>query len=140
MLFSPRAAHFRRARAAQRTRVELALIAEVRNGRRKNAKKERLEKKDPTAAVSEPVKPIVYYIDPNTPKKWIPWLKKGIEDWQPAFEAAGFKNAIIAKEAPMDGEWSAQDARYSVVDWLPSTTENASSAERGVSAAVSETA
>src|SRR5438876_1968958 len=86
----------------------------------------RLEKKDPTAAISEPVKPIVYYIDPNTPKKWIPWLKKGIEDWQPAFEAAGFRNAIIAKEAPMDGEWSAQDARYSVVDWLPSTTENAS--------------
>ena len=86
----------------------------------------RLEKKDPSAAVSEPVKPIVYYIDPNTPKKWIPWLKKAIEDWQPAFEAAGFKNAIIAREAPMDGEWSAQDARYSVVDWLPSTTENAS--------------
>jgi hypothetical protein len=86
----------------------------------------RLEKKDPTAAISEPVKPIVYYIDPNTPKKWVPWLKKAIEDWQPAFEAAGFKNAIVAREAPMDGEWSAQDARYSVVDWLPSTTENAS--------------
>ena len=86
----------------------------------------RLEKKEPNAAISEPVKPIVYYIDPNTPKKWIPWLKKGIEDWQPAFEAAGFRNAIIAKEAPNDGEWSAQDARYSVVDWLPSTTENAS--------------
>ena len=58
----------------------------------------RLEKKDPSAAVSEPVKPIVYYIDPATPTKWVPYVKKGIEDWQPAFEAAGFKNAIIAKE------------------------------------------
>jgi hypothetical protein len=46
------------------------------------------------------VKPIVYYIDPATPTKWIPYLKKGIEDWQPAFESAGFKNAIIAQEAP----------------------------------------
>ncbi len=60
----------------------------------------RLEKKDPSAAMSEPVKPIVYYIDPATPTKWVPYLKQGIEDWQPAFEAAGFKNAIIAKEAP----------------------------------------
>jgi hypothetical protein len=87
----------------------------------------RLEKKDPNAAVSEPVKPIVYYIDPATPTKWIPYMKKGIEDWQPAFEAAGFRNAIIAKEAPRDDpDWSAEDARYSVVRWLPSTTENAS--------------
>ena len=46
------------------------------------------------------MKPIVYYIDPATPTKWVPYLKKGIEDWQPAFEAAGFKNAIIAKDAP----------------------------------------
>jgi hypothetical protein len=89
----------------------------------------RLEKKDPTAAVSEPVKPIVYYIDPATPKQWIPYLKRGIESWQPAFEAAGFKNAIIAKEAPTaeeDPKWSPEDVRYSVVRWLPSTTENAS--------------
>ena len=60
----------------------------------------RLEKKDPNAALSEPVKPIVYWIDPATPTKWVPYLKKGVESWQPAFEAAGFKNAIIAKEAP----------------------------------------
>ena len=60
----------------------------------------RLEKKDPTAAISEPVKPIVYYVDPATPTKWIPYVKKGIEDWQPAFEAAGFRNAIVAREAP----------------------------------------
>ena len=89
----------------------------------------RLEKKDPTAAVSEPVKPLVYYLDPATPKKWVPYLKKGIESWQSAFEAAGFKNAIIAKEAPTpeeDPTWSPEDLRNSVVRWLPSTTENAS--------------
>ena len=89
----------------------------------------RLEKKDPAAALSEPVKPITYYIDPATPKKWVPFLKKGVESWQPAFEAAGFKNAIVAKDAPtpeQDPDWSAEDARYSVIRWLPSTTENAS--------------
>jgi hypothetical protein len=89
----------------------------------------RLEKKDPTAALSEPVKPIAYWIDPATPAKWVPYMKKGIESWQPAFEAAGFKNGIIAKEAPspaQDPDWSPEDARYSVIRWLPSTTENAS--------------
>ena len=89
----------------------------------------RLEKKDPNAALSEPVKPIVYYVDPATPTKWVPYIKTGIENWQPAFEAAGFKNAIIAKEAPsqeQDPDWSPEDARYSVIRWLPSTIENAS--------------
>ena len=89
----------------------------------------RLEKKDPNAALSEPVKPIVYWIDPATPAKWVPYMKKGIESWQSAFEAAGFKNGIIAKEAPspeQDPDWSPEDARYSVIRWLPSTTENAS--------------
>jgi len=89
----------------------------------------RLEKKDPNAEISEPVKPIVYYVDPATPTKWVPWIKKGIEDWQPAFEAAGFKNAIIAKEAPSKAEdpyWDPEDARYSVIRYLPSTIENAS--------------
>jgi hypothetical protein len=89
----------------------------------------RLEKKDPTAEISEPVKPIVYWIDPATPKKWVPYMKKGVESWQEAFEAAGFRNAIIAKEAPtaeQDPEWSPEDARYSVIRWLPSTIENAS--------------
>jgi hypothetical protein len=87
----------------------------------------RLEKKDPNAEVSEPIKPIVYYVDPATPSKWAPYIKKGIEDWQPAFEAAGFRRAIIAKDAPKDDpEWSPEDARYSVIRWLPSTIENAS--------------
>ena len=88
----------------------------------------RLEKQDPSAELSEPVKPIVYYVDPATPPKWIPFIKRGIEAWQPAFEKAGFRNAILAKDAPSpaeDPEWSAEDARYSVVRWLPSTIENA---------------
>jgi hypothetical protein len=89
----------------------------------------RLEKKDPNAEMSDPVKPIVYWIDPATPKKWVPYMKQGVESWQEAFEAAGFRNAIVAKEAPtpeQDPEWSPEDARYSVIRWLPSTIENAS--------------
>ena len=89
----------------------------------------RLEKQNPDAAVSDPVTPITYWIDPATPTKWVPYLKQGIEAWQPAFEAAGFSNAVIAREAPSpeeDPDWSPEDARYSVVRWLPSTTENAS--------------
>ena len=104
-------------------------IDEQRAAERRFITRWRLEKKDPNAAISEPVKPIVYYVDPATPAKWIPWIKKGIEDWQPAFEAAGFKNAIIAKEAPSkeeDPNWDPEDARYSVIRYLPSTIENAS--------------
>jgi hypothetical protein len=89
----------------------------------------RLEKKDPTAALSEPVKPIVYWIDSATPSKWVPWMIRGVEDWQKAFEAAGFKNAIIAKLAPtpeQDPDFSPEDVRNSVIRWLPSTIENAS--------------
>jgi hypothetical protein len=104
-------------------------LDEQRAAERRYITRWRLEKKDPNADVSEPVKPIVYYVDPATPTKWIPWIKKGIEDWQPAFEAAGFKNAIIAKEAPSkeeDPNWDPEDARYSVIRYLPSTIENAS--------------
>ena len=88
----------------------------------------RLEKKNPDAAVSDPVKPIVFYVDPATPTKLVPFVKKAVEDWQPAFEAAGFSNAILAKEAPSkkeDPDWDPEDVRYSVIRWLPSTTENA---------------
>ena len=88
----------------------------------------RLEKKDPNAELSEPVKPIVYYIDSATPSKWVPYMKRGVESWQKAFEAAGFKNAIIAKLAPTPEEnpnFSPEDVRYSVIRWLPSTIENA---------------
>ncbi|MCM4157721.1 zinc-dependent metalloprotease [Gramella sp. AN32] len=76
----------------------------------------------------EPVKPIVYYLDPATPIKWRPYFKKGIEDWNVAFEEAGFKNAIIAKDPPTkeeDPEFSPEDVRYSVVRYVASTTRNA---------------
>lgn len=89
----------------------------------------RLEKKDPNAAMSEPVKPIVYYIDRATPTMLVEYTKRGVEKWQKAFEVAGFKNAIIAKMAPSakeDPDFHPEDARYSVIRWLPSTVENAS--------------
>ncbi|NOT34487.1 MAG: zinc-dependent metalloprotease [Candidatus Eisenbacteria bacterium] len=82
----------------------------------------RLEKKDPTAALSEPVKPIVYYIDRTIPEKYRPYVKAGIEGWQKAFEAAGFKNAIIAKEAPADDpDYDPGDIRYSTIRWITSS-------------------
>ncbi len=76
----------------------------------------------------EPKKPIVYYVDRATPEKWRPYIKQGIEDWQVAFEAAGFKNAILAKDPPSpeeDPEWSPEDVRYSVVRYLASPIPNA---------------
>jgi len=86
----------------------------------------RLEPKDPNAAVSDPVQPIVWYIDPATPAKWVPWLIKGVEMWQPVFRAAGFSNAITAKVAPVnDPNFDLDDARNSTIRWLPSTIENA---------------
>ena len=92
----------------------------------------KLEPKDPVAYAKgklvEPVKPIVYYIDPATPEKFVPYFIQGIEDWQVAFEAAGFKNAIIAKRAPTkeeDPDWSPEDARYSTVRYVASETRNA---------------
>ena len=90
----------------------------------------RLEPSDPAAyargEVVDPVQPIIYYIDPATPEKWVPYLKQGVEDWQVAFERAGFSNAIIAMDAPDDPDWSAEDARYSVIRYLASDVQNAS--------------
>lgn len=77
----------------------------------------RLEKKYPSQAMSEPIRPIVFYIDPETPPQWRQSVRQGIEAWQPAFEAAGFKNAIIAIEPPNDPSWSRNDVRNSVVLW-----------------------
>ena len=76
----------------------------------------------------EPKKQIVYYVDRATPEVWRPYIKQGIEDWQVAFEAAGFKNAIIAKDPPSkeeDPDWSPEDVRYSVVRYLASPIPNA---------------
>ena len=92
----------------------------------------RLEPKDPAAyargELVEPVKPIVYYIDPATPTRWRPYVRMGIEDWQKPFEKAGFKNAIIAKDPPTakeDPDWDPEDIRYSVVRWAASLVRNA---------------
>ena len=76
----------------------------------------------------EPIKPIVYYIDPATPEKWRPYLKQGIEDWNKAFAEAGFKNAIMAKDPPTpeeDPEFSPEDVRYSVIRYFSSSVQNA---------------
>ncbi len=104
----------------------------LKSDQKKYIRRWRLEPKDPAAyargELVEPVKPIVYYLDPATPKKWRPYFIQGIEDWQTAFEAAGFKNAIIAKEAPTaeeDPDFSPEDTRYSVVRYVASTTRNA---------------
>lgn len=76
----------------------------------------------------EPIKPIVYYLDPATPLKWRPYFKKGIEDWAAVFEKAGFKNAILAKDPPSEEEdpnFSPEDIRYSTVRYVATTTRNA---------------
>jgi hypothetical protein len=80
----------------------------------------RLEKKDPNAAVSEVVKPIVFYLDRTIPVEYRPFVRKGIENWQKAFEAAGLRNAIVAKEAPDDPNWDPEDVRYSTIRWITS--------------------
>jgi Txe/YoeB family toxin of Txe-Axe toxin-antitoxin module len=92
----------------------------------------RLEPKDTAAfrrgELVEPVKPIVYYIDPATPMKWRKYLKQGVEDWNVAFEAAGFRNAIRAADPPTpeeDPEFSPEDARYSVIRYFSSDVQNA---------------
>ena len=92
----------------------------------------RLEPSDPAAyargELVEPVKPIVYYLDPATPEVWRPYFRQGIEDWQVAFEAAGFRNAIIARDPPTpeeDPEFSPEDVRYSTVRYVANMTRNA---------------
>ncbi|NNM34645.1 MAG: DUF5117 domain-containing protein, partial [Gemmatimonadetes bacterium] len=93
----------------------------------------RLEPSDPEAwargELVDPVDPIVYYIDPATPEKWREPLKQGVVDWLPAFEAAGFSNAIVAMDPPTpeeDPEFSPEDVRYSVIRYFPSDVQNAS--------------
>lgn len=88
----------------------------------------RLEKKDPSLALSEPVKPLTYYVGRGVPKKYQQAFLEGIQTWNAAFEQAGFKNAIIAKLAPTkeeDPAWDPEDLRFSVVRWVPSTMQNA---------------
>jgi len=91
----------------------------------------RLEPKDREAylrgELTEPVKPIVFYIDPATPKKWVPYIMQGVDDWNVAFEQAGFKYAIMAKEAPTDDStWDINDAAHNVIVYKASQVANAS--------------
>ncbi len=88
----------------------------------------RLEKKEPEAAISEPLKPIVWYIDKATPAELVPYVKKGVEAWNSAFEAAGFRNAVQARTFPSaeeDPEFDPEDVRYSLIRWVPSPIPNA---------------
>lgn len=88
----------------------------------------RLEKKDPKAAVSDPVKPITYYIGRGVPERWRPYVKAGVLQWLPAFEAAGFSNAIRVLDAPtpeQDPDWSEEDVTINVIRWLPFEHVNA---------------
>ena len=96
--------------------------------RRAYIQRYRLEKKDPLAEISEPVKPIMFYLSREVPDRWRPYIKQGIEDWQAVFEKAGFRHAIIAQDAPSESEdptWDAEDSRYSVIRWAPGGRPNA---------------
>jgi hypothetical protein len=108
-------------------------LEEHRAAERRYVTRWRLEPSDTAAwargELVDPVKPIVYYIDPATPYQWRPYLKQGIEDWQVAFEEAGFSNAIVARDPPTpeaDPEFSPEDIRYSVIRYFPSSVQNAS--------------
>ena len=88
----------------------------------------RLEKKNPEALLSDPVQPIVFYLDRGVPEIWRPYLKQAVEDWQAVFAQAGFRNAIVARDAPSEEEdptWDPGDLRYSVIRWAPSGRRNA---------------
>ncbi|CAM3937054.1 zinc-dependent metalloprotease [Flavobacterium cucumis] len=104
----------------------------LKSDRKTYIRRWRLEPKDEAAynrgELVEPIKPIVYYLDPATPEKLKKYIKAGVEEWQKPFEAAGFKNAIICKEAPTkeeDPDFSPEDIRYSVIRYVASTTRNA---------------
>lgn len=79
-----------------------------------------LEKKHPEQAMSEPVEPIVWWIENTTPHEWREAIRQGVEGWNIAFEAAGFKNALVVKEQPDDAEWEAGDINYNVIRWTSS--------------------
>jgi len=95
---------------------------------RRIIRRHRLEKRNPNAAISDPVEPIIYWVDPATPDWLKPWVVSGVDMWQSAFEEAGFSNAIIGRVAPTqeeDPDFFMDDARYSVIYWRPSTVANA---------------
>jgi hypothetical protein len=116
-------------------RVGISSIAHIDYSRpeheavtRRYIRRYRLEKQDPAAEVSDPVQPIVFWIDRATPEWLVPWVVRGIEAWEPAYREAGFSNAIRAQPAPSpeeDPAWSMHDARHSMIYWRPSYVANA---------------
>lgn len=88
------------------------------NPRVHNVNRWRLEKKDPSAALSEPVQPIVYWMDKNIPPKYRPAVEAGILEWNKAFEKIGFKNAVVAKQQPDDADWDNMDASHASIRWF----------------------
>jgi hypothetical protein len=100
---------------------------------RRYIRRYRLEKQDPSAELSEPVQPIVFWIDPATPEWLVPWVEAGVHEWLPAYEEAGFRNAIQARMAPtpeQDDRFSLFDARHSVIYWRPSPVANATGGQQ----------
>jgi hypothetical protein len=100
---------------------------------RRYVRRYRLEKQDPNAEISEPVEPIVFWIDPATPEWLVPWVEAGVHEWLPAYEEAGFRNAIQARMAPTpeeDPRFSLFDARHSVIYWRPSPVANATGGQQ----------
>ena len=79
-----------------------------------------LQKKDPNAAISEPVIPITWWIENTTPREWRETIKEGVLQWNKAFEKAGFRNAVVVKVQPDDAKWDAGDIRYNVLRWTSS--------------------
>jgi hypothetical protein len=95
---------------------------------RRYIRRYRLEKQDPGAEISDPVNPIIFWIDRATPEWLVPWVVAGVDEWEPAYREAGFSNAIQARLAPSpeeDPTWSMHDARHSMIYWRPSTVANA---------------
>lgn len=104
-----------------------------RSEERRYIRRFRIEKKNPNAEISDPVEPIIFWIDPATPEWLVPWVIQGVNDWQEAFEEAGFSNAIFGRLAPTpeeDPDFSLYDARHSVVYWRPSTVQNATGGQQ----------
>jgi hypothetical protein len=126
-LYDPRVSYFSIRQTDYSSEAQKAATRTIINRWRLEPRPEDLEKYHAGELV-EPAKPIVYYIDPATPEKWRPYLKQGINDWKPAFEAAGFKNAIMAKDPPSkeeDPDWDPEDVRYSVIRYVSTDIQNA---------------
>lgn len=106
---------------------------EHRAEERRYIRRFRLEPRDPNAQVTEPVEPIVFWIDPATPEWLVPWVEAGVHEWLPAYEEAGFRNAIEARMAPtpeQDPSFSLFDARHHVIYWRPSPVANATGGQQ----------